>query len=548
MNNYLTIGSVGNKAIILPDITEYTVTIPNVTGGTVEADITSARSYTNITLTVTCDTYYNLDTIYVNDGAVDLRNNGNGTYSFQIPEGNVTVSVAFDYQGPITYINENGVEQTLAVGDYSVITGGMLVNGSSEPYVPNGERNFSSGTYVVNKNTIIGPSTISGDVNIILCNGATLDIYTYGNGYTLEGNYSLNIYAQSGSTGTLHTHPSFYEGGIKVQSFGFYGGNLYAEGNRNYEDYPTFQVKNLTFGYHTVADRIKISGKICIPDTTVVTIVSGKLMTDGENVYSGTLTSDQKAAFNSDDPEALVVLRPTNSTSATPNWLMDGGNGHNYVDLGLSSGTYWATTNLGTDSPTSGGYSIAWGETEMYREENSWTWKTGKEDGYAWSSYQFTSDDGATFSKYNSTDGKTTLETSNDAVYQIWGSNWVTPTVDDFEELYNSCYWVWTDDYMENGYGGSGFIVFKSADKSKDKQMTKSSDHIYSTAIDAHIFLPDPFRYQGTTGYSDGQYWTSNLGSEYDKAVGVSLNSASGIEEEEDLRCYGQQIRPVMKQ
>ncbi|MBR6081870.1 MAG: InlB B-repeat-containing protein [Salinivirgaceae bacterium] len=550
VNNYLTIGSFGNKAIILPDITEYTVTIPNVTGGTVEADITSARSYTNITLTVTCDTYYNLDTIYVNDGAVDLRNNGNGTYSFQIPEDNVTVSVAFNYQGPITYINENGVEQTLAVGDYSVITGGMLVNGSSEPYVPNGERNFSSGTYVVNKNTIIGPSTISGDVNIILCNGATLDIYTYGNGneYTLEGNYSLNIYAQSGSTGTLHTHPSFYEGGIKVKSFGFYGGNLYAEGNSNYEDYPTFQVKNLTFGYHTVADRIKISGKICIPDTTVVTIVSGKLMTDGENVYSGTLTSNQKAAINNKEYNEVTTLRATNSTSATPDWLMDGGNGHYYVDLGLSSGTYWATTNLGADSPTSGGYCIAWGETESYRDEATYDWKTGKEDGYVWSSYQFTSDEGATFSKYNGTDGKTTLETTDDAAYQIWGSSWVTPTIDDFEELYNSCYWVWTDDYLETGYGGSGFIVFKSADKSKDKQMTKSSDHIYSTAIDAHIFLPEPFRYQGKRSYSDAPYWTSKLGTEYDKAVGVSFDSANGIAEEEDLRCYGQQIRPVMKQ
>ena len=550
VNNYFTIGNVGNKAIILPDITEYTVTIPNVTGGTVEANIISARSYANITLTVTCNTYYNLDTIYVNDGAVALRNNGNGTYSFQMPEGNVTVSAAFDYQGPITYIDENGVEQTVAVGDYSVITGGMLVNGSSEPYVPNGERNFSSGTYVVNKNTIIGPSTISGDVNIILCNGATLDIYTYGNGngYTLEGNYSLNIYAQSGSTGTLHTHPSFYEGGIKVKSFGFYGGNLYAEGNSNYEDYPTFQVNNLTFGYHTVADRIKISGKICIPDATVVTIVSGKLMTDGENVYSGTLTSDQKAAINNKEYNEVTTLRATNSTSATPDWLMDGGNGHYYVDLGLSSGTYWATTNLGADSPTSGGYCIAWGETESYRDGATYDWKTGKEDGYVWSSYQFTSDEGATFSKYNGTDGKTTLETTDDAAYQIWGSSWVTPTIDDFEELYNSCYWVWTDDYLETGYGGSGFIVFKSADKSKDKQMTKSSDHIYSTAIDAHIFLPEPFRYQGKRSYSDAPYWTSKLGTEYDKAVGVSFDSANGIAEEEDLRCYGQQIRPVMKQ
>lgn len=39
-------------------------------------------------------------------------------------------------------------------------------------------------------------------------------------------------------------------------------------------------------------------------------------------------------------------------------------NGHEYVDLGLPSGTLWATCNVGADSPNQPGLRFAWGETE----------------------------------------------------------------------------------------------------------------------------------------------------------------------------------------
>ena len=46
-------------------------------------------------------------------------------------------------------------------------------------------------------------------------------------------------------------------------------------------------------------------------------------------------------------------------------------NGHNYVDLGLPSGTLWATCNVGADTPEGYGNYYAWGETET-KEVYNW--------------------------------------------------------------------------------------------------------------------------------------------------------------------------------
>lgn len=41
-------------------------------------------------------------------------------------------------------------------------------------------------------------------------------------------------------------------------------------------------------------------------------------------------------------------------------------NGHEYVDLGLPSGTLWANMNVGANSETDNGLYFAWGETTGY--------------------------------------------------------------------------------------------------------------------------------------------------------------------------------------
>ena len=50
-------------------------------------------------------------------------------------------------------------------------------------------------------------------------------------------------------------------------------------------------------------------------------------------------------------------------------------NGHEYVDLGLPSGTKWAACNVGATKPEEFGGYYAWGETE---EKSNYDWNTYK--------------------------------------------------------------------------------------------------------------------------------------------------------------------------
>lgn len=68
------------------------------------------------------------------------------------------------------------------------------------------------------------------------------------------------------------------------------------------------------------------------------------------------------------------------------------------VDLGLPSGIKWAECNVGANTPTEYGNYYAWGELAPKID-------------YSWATYKFNpSGDGVTFTKYNATDGKRTLE------------------------------------------------------------------------------------------------------------------------------------------
>lgn len=103
-------------------------------------------------------------------------------------------------------------------------------------------------------------------------------------------------------------------------------------------------------------------------------------------------------------------------------------NGHDYVDLGLPSGTLWATMNVGANSSVEYGNYYAWGEIET---KNKYTWNT----------YKF----GANSSnptKYNDSDGLTELELEDDAARVNWGGNWRTPTSTQLQELINNCTWT----------------------------------------------------------------------------------------------------------
>ncbi len=98
-------------------------------------------------------------------------------------------------------------------------------------------------------------------------------------------------------------------------------------------------------------------------------------------------------------------------------------NGHDYVDLGLPSGTLWATCNVGATTPAGFGKYYAWAETTT-------------KSLYDWSTYKYCNGSEDYMTKYNSNDHLTILQSSDDAATANWGSGWRTPTKEELTELY----------------------------------------------------------------------------------------------------------------
>lgn len=80
-------------------------------------------------------------------------------------------------------------------------------------------------------------------------------------------------------------------------------------------------------------------------------------------------------------------------------------NGYDYVDLGLPSGTLWATCNVGAASPAGYGRYYAWGDI-------------ASKSKYDYASYRFGS---YPYTKYNVEDGLTELELEDDIVHVYMG-------------------------------------------------------------------------------------------------------------------------------
>ena len=73
-------------------------------------------------------------------------------------------------------------------------------------------------------------------------------------------------------------------------------------------------------------------------------------------------------------------------------------NGLKYIDLGLPSGTLWATTNVGSKRPSGYGLYFQWGDLIGYA-----SYQVGKYNQFEtdWSDYKWNpSGDGQAFTKY----------------------------------------------------------------------------------------------------------------------------------------------------
>lgn len=137
------------------------------------------------------------------------------------------------------------------------------------------------------------------------------------------------------------------------------------------------------------------------------------------------------------------------------------------VDLGLPSGTLWASCNVGATKPEEYGDYFAWGETDT-------------KEKYTWETYKWCNGSETKLIKYNGssmygdngfTDDKTELDLEDDAAYVKWGKNWRMPTTDQMKELRDRCTLTWTNYKGVNGYqviGPNGNSIFLPAAGSPD--------------------------------------------------------------------------------
>ena len=231
--------------------------------------------------------------------------------------------------------------------------------------------------------------------------------------------------------------------------------------------------------------------------------VAGMLASCNGNGKTAEVTKEE-------EPANVVVEEPTTGSLA----------GHDWVDLGLPSGTKWATCNVGASKPEEYGDYFAWGETTM-KEECSWINYSFRESGDAYGNVKF--------NKYKSdgrngvVDSLDVLETADDAAAANWGNDWRMPTKQEMKELDDSCKATWT---TKNGVQGclitgpNGNSIFLPAAGGRG---------------DGNIY----------EGGSCGFYWLSSVYTDDTEFAWGFLIDADSFYETSYYRMYGQTIRPV---
>lgn len=125
------------------------ITTPEADNGTVTADVSDAMEGDTVTITVTPDEGYELDGLVVTDpegNLIEVTDNGDGTYSFVMPDGDVTIDASFR-QVPEDASGEGSPEagENSGTDDGTGETAGSSTGGDSSSGGTSGNGNTSAG-------------------------------------------------------------------------------------------------------------------------------------------------------------------------------------------------------------------------------------------------------------------------------------------------------------------------------------------------------------------------------------------------------------------
>ena len=196
---------------------------------------------------------------------------------------------------------------------------------------------------------------------------------------------------------------------------------------------------------------------------------------------------------------------------------------HEYVDLGLPSGTLWATCNIGATTPEGYGDYFAWGETKAKSVYNweKYKYAKGYFDEYPLLTKYCTDD---YYGNYGFEDNLTLLQPGDDAATANWGRDWRTPTLEDWVELRENTTRIWT---TQNGVDGK----------------------LFTGPNGNTLFLPAARLQKEDTNfnYSFGSYWSNTL-KEWSPNCAIIFTfeeRESDYEISSYYRCYGLSVRAV---
>ena len=136
------------------------------------------------------------------------------------------------------------------------------------------------------------------------------------------------------------------------------------------------------------------------------------------------------------------------------------GNGLDYVNLGLPSGTLWSAKNVGASKPSDYGKYFQWGDTIGYTDRE--VGYDGGQTEFKWKNYKWNlGGDGKTFTKYENPGDK--LELEDDAAHVRIGDLWHIPTPEQIRELLDNTISTWV---TQDGVNGRLFTSKKDDSKS----------------------------------------------------------------------------------
>ena len=230
------------------------------------------------------------------------------------------------------------------------------------------------------------------------------------------------------------------------------------------------------------------------PISSLLTEVSGK----------GTFVKNPKTTWPSEDiPKGWTVH---NGDGPVPRVCIGYDNNHEWIDLGLPSGTLWSRENLGASEWRGLKGILDWRETYY-----SWGETDPKNDNVSWENYKWYNSSNKSLTKYcsNSTygkvDNKTILDLSDDAANHNWGGNWHIPSLKEWDELFSEC------DIYTIGYEDSDIL-----DLDAIKLVSKTTGEIITLYVTKYYQYINPYgeildKRSPNACQPIGCYWTSNV-------------------------------------